>query len=195
MLEGRSDSESESSEEGSEKEESEQDIEEEQRILNKPLFSDDEGSDKDSDDDEVKKSRSRAKVSFDKNTEMKRKQSTTSNVSNNNASSKGRMSFATTKIGFDQGDFDLKYKGIETEKVWIDFGKVNTNVTQFDPDYHKEIDLAGHKMYFMMPPNSALLPSNVILFELIYLSSKSTTKDIISAWGAFPLVNGDFNIN
>jgi len=27
------------------------------------------------------------------------------------------------------------------------------------------------------------------------LSSKSTTKDIISAWGAFPLVNGDFKIN
>ena len=66
---------------------------------------------------------------------------------------KHKTSFATTKIGFDQAEFDQKYKGIETEKVWIDFGKVNTNVTTFDPDHHREIDFDGHKMYFMMPPN------------------------------------------
>jgi len=33
-----------------------------------------------------------------------------------------------TKINFDLPDFQHLYKGMETEKVWIDFGKANTNV-------------------------------------------------------------------
>jgi hypothetical protein len=47
----------------------------------------------------------------------------------------------------------------------------------------------------MLPPNMHLEPSHVIIFELIYLSSKNTTKDIVKGWGAFPIVNGEFQIN
>ena len=53
----------------------------------------------------------------------------------------------------------------------------------------------GHKIYFVVPPNLYLAPSNVLIFELIWASSQTTKKDHISAWGAFPLVNGDFEIN
>ena len=48
----------------------------------------------------------------------------------------------------------------------------------------------------MLPPSLSLLPSNVILFEIVYLSSKEdVTKDIVVGWGAFPIVNGEFQIN
>lgn len=38
-----------------------------------------------------------------------------------------------TKINFDLPDFNHLYKGMETEKVWIDFGKANTNVKRYNP--------------------------------------------------------------
>jgi hypothetical protein len=57
------------------------------------------------------------------------------------------------------------------------------------------MDFNGHKLYFMLPPSSALNPANVILFEILYLSSKNTTADVVKGWGAFPIVNGDFEIN
>lgn len=58
------------------------------------------------------------------------------------------------------------------------------------------MDFAGHKLYYMLPPSLGLLPSNVIMFEIVYLSSKNDiTKDIVVGWGAFPIVNGDFEIN
>jgi len=38
-----------------------------------------------------------------------------------------------TKINFDLPDFQSLYKGVETEKVWIDFGKANTNVKEYNP--------------------------------------------------------------
>jgi hypothetical protein len=53
----------------------------------------------------------------------------------------------------------------------------------------------GHKMYFMLPPESKLQPSNVILFELVYLSGKDPSKDQVVGWGALPVVNGEFKIN
>ena len=46
-----------------------------------------------------------------------------------------------------------------------------------------------------MPPANALVPSNVILFELIWLSSQTSKKDFVMGWGAFPLVNGAFQLN
>jgi len=46
-----------------------------------------------------------------------------------------------------------------------------------------------------VPPDIYLEPSNVVLFELIWLSSQTTSTDYVMAWGAFPLVNGDFEIN
>jgi hypothetical protein len=101
-----------------------------------------------------------------------------------------------TKLGFDVKDFNEKYKGMDTEKVWIDFGKANTNVEQYDAIKHdSELNFEGHKLYCMLPPSLELIPSNVILFELIYLSSKATFKDEVKAWGAFPIVNGDFEIS
>lgn len=101
-----------------------------------------------------------------------------------------------TKINFDLPDFNNLYKGMETEKVWIDFGKANTNVKRYNPmTCESELNFEGHKLYYMLPPSLELIPSNIIIFELLYLSSKSTCKDEVKAWGAFPIVNGDFEIN
>ena len=47
----------------------------------------------------------------------------------------------------------------------------------------------------MLPPSSALNPANVVMFEILYLSSKNTTADVCLGWGAFPIVNGDSEIN
>lgn len=101
-----------------------------------------------------------------------------------------------TKINFDLPDFQHLYKGMDTEKVWIDFGKANTNVKRYNPmTCASELNFEGHKLYYMLPPSLELIPSNIIIFELLYLSSKSTCKDEVKAWGAFPVVNGDFEIN
>jgi len=101
-----------------------------------------------------------------------------------------------TKIGFDFEEFNNLYKGMETEKVWIDFGKANTNVHRYNAlTSHSELNFEGHKLYYMLPPSMDLIPSNIILFELLFLSSKSTCKDEVKAWGAFPIVNGDFEIS
>lgn len=101
-----------------------------------------------------------------------------------------------TKIGFDSEEYKEIYKGQDTEKVWVDFGKVNSNVLRFNPAKNPNMDFAGHKLYYMLPPSLGLLPSNIIMFEIVYLSSKNDiTKDIVVGWGAFPIVNGDFEIN
>lgn len=47
-------------------------------------------------------------------------------------------------------------------------------------------------MYFMLPPVSRLQPSNVVLFELVFLSGKDPSKDVVVGWGALPIVNGEF---
>lgn len=101
-----------------------------------------------------------------------------------------------TKIGFDVEDFNNIYKGLETEKVWIDFGKANTNVRRYNAlTCDSELNYEGHKLYYMLPPSLDLIPSNIIIFELVYLSSKSSCNDEVKAWGAFPIVNGDFEIS
>ena len=105
------------------------------------------------------------------------------------------VSMRRTKIGFDNDELKLRYKNREHEKVWIDFGKVNSNVLRYDPVKKAEMSFAGHKLYYMLPPNLTLLPSNVIIFELVYLSSKNSLKDVVVGWGAFPIVNGEFQIN
>jgi hypothetical protein len=101
----------------------------------------------------------------------------------------------STKIGFNHDQLQEIYKGKEIEKVWLDFGKVNSNVIRYDPFEAQQIDFNGHKLYFMLPPSSALNPANVLMFEILYLSSKNTTADVCVGWGAFPIVNGDFEIN
>ena len=34
-----------------------------------------------------------------------------------------------------------------------------------------------------------------MIFELVYLSNKSSSEDVTVGWGAFPIVNGEFEIN
>ena len=46
-----------------------------------------------------------------------------------------------------------------------------------------------------MPPDPDLLPSNVIIFELMFMSNKDSSNDLCMGWGVFPIVNGDFQIN
>eukprot|EP00347_Sterkiella_histriomuscorum_P020652 403336985 len=82
------------------------------------------------------------------------------------------------------------------EKVWIDFGKQHTKLIDFEASHDsEEMNFNGHKIYFVVPPNMYLQPSNVLIFELIWLSSQTQREDFVVAWGAFPLVNGDFEIN
>ena len=63
---------------------------------------------------------------------------------------------------------------------------------RYDPRKKSVMDFNGHKLYYMLPPTSELAPSNVLIFELVYLSSKNTARDVILGWGAFPIVNGEF---
>ena len=105
------------------------------------------------------------------------------------------VSMRRTKIGFDNDELKQKYKDKDHEKVWIDFGKVNSNVLRYDPIKKDQMDFHGHKLYYMLPPSLSLLPSNVIAFEIVYLSSKESMNDVVVGWGAFPIVNGEFQIN
>jgi len=113
---------------------------------------------------------------------------------------------------------ELKKKK-NVEQVWIDFGKQHTKIKHYDPaddengndgelnfldpqhegekcSHGPEVpECPGHQIYFVMPPDLELIPSNVMIFELIYLSSKSSSDDVVMGWGAFPLVNGDFQCN
>ena len=100
-----------------------------------------------------------------------------------------------TKIGFDNRKFDELYGGHKGERVWLDFGKGTSNVMRYDPLQSTNITYGNHKLYFMLPPRIRLSPSQVILFELVYLSGKDPSRDEVIGWGALPVVNGDFDIN
>lgn len=102
-------------------------------------------------------------------------------------------------MNFREDIVDLKQK-MNVEQVWIDFGKQHTKVKSYDPEIAVEgdageIDFNGHQIYFIMPPHGELLPSNVMVFELVFLSSKERSDDVVMGWGAFPIVNGDFQLN
>ena len=70
---------------------------------------------------------------------------------------------------------------------------------QYDPydaeNREKEINFKAHQIYFVLPPDPELLPSNVIIFELVNLSCESTSHDTVLGWGCYPIVNGEFQIN
>ena len=69
---------------------------------------------------------------------------------------------------------ETKHKYENVEKVLIDFGKQYTKLVHFDAHHDSdEMDYDGYKMYFIVPPNLYLEPSNVIIFELIWLSSQT----------------------
>ena len=89
-----------------------------------------------------------------------------------------------------------KKKYEDVEKVLLDFGKQYTKLVSHEAEADSdELNFDGYKIYFLVPPNLYLEPSNVIIFELIWVSSQTSSKDYIMGWGAFPLVNGDFEIN
>jgi len=165
----------------------------------KPLFAPDSDEEEDAPGDEEAK---RKGVTWGADVESHNRQGPrtqkTVNFNADNDPTKGivALNMARTKIGFDTDDYKEIYKGQDTEKVWIDFGKVNSNVLRFEPQKNPNMDFNGHKLYYMLPPSMNLLPSNVIMFEIVYLSSKEdVTKDIVVGWGAFPIVNGEFEIN
>lgn len=174
------------------------DEEQYQKQMAKPLFDVEEGeSDSGSDDEEAKRKGVHwgADVADHQRNAPRTQKTVTFGTSNPNTGIVA-LNMNRTKIGFDSEDYKQMYKGQDTEKVWIDFGKVNSNVLRFDPQKNPNMDFAGHKLYYMLPPSLGLLPSNIIMFEIVYLSSKNDiTKDIVVGWGAFPIVNGDFEIN
>ena len=184
--------------------------------MNKPIFEpqDDDDDDSADDSDDEFGDKKKKGVKWDAGVVDKRRQSLLKNkqatqimiqmqkdelIKNSKDNQKtGLLSNALrkTKIGFDLNEMKEIYKGCETEKVWIDFGKANTNVKRYNAATCDScLNFEGHKLYYMLPPSLELIPSNVIIFELLYLSSKSTCKDEVKAWGAFPIVNGDFEIN
>lgn len=65
----------------------------------------------------------------------------------------------------------------------------------YNPILSTNINYGAHKLYYMLPPTSKLQPSNILLFELVYLSGKDPSRDQVMGWGALPLVNGEFDIN
>lgn len=168
-------------------------------VMNKPLFNtdeDEEGDDDDEADDRRKGVHWGADVADNARKEGKGHKVHFGNASTNPNVGLVALNMGHTKIGFDNDQFKEIYKGQDTEKVWIDFGKINSNVLRFDPRKNPNMDFNGHKLYYMLPPSLSLLPSNIIMFEIVYLSSKEDiTKDIVVGWGAFPVVNGDFQIN
>jgi hypothetical protein len=100
-----------------------------------------------------------------------------------------------TKVFNFREDIEHLKEKMNVDTVWIDFGKQNTKIEYYQCDENEgdgELNFKGHQIYFIMPPDIELMPSNVIIFELIYLSSKDSSEDICMGWGAFPMVNGDF---
>lgn len=164
----------------------------------KPLFATDGDEDEEIAEDEAKRKGVTWGADVESHVRENVRSQKTVNFNTNDDPTKGvvALNMNRTKIGFDVEDYKEIYKGQETEKVWIDFGKVNSNVLRFDPEKNPNMDFNGHKLYYMLPPSMSLLPSNVIMFEIVYLSSKEdVTKDIVVGWGAFPIVNGEFEIN
>ena len=167
-------------------------------MMNKPLFNtdeDEEGEDDEDNEEKRKGVRWGADV-VDHSRKDAGKAVHFGNAQGNPNVGLVALNMGRTKIGFDNDQFKEIYKGQDTEKVWIDFGKVNSNVLRFSPQDSPNMDFGGHKLYYMLPPSLGLLPSNIIMFEIVYLSSKEDiTKDVVVGWGAFPIVNGEFQIN
>ena len=78
----------------------------------------------------------------------------------------------------------------------LNFQKQYSNIHNFDEPLEDEELLFGDKIYFMTPPAVLLQPSYVVAFELILLDNKlASASDRIYAWGAFPLLNYDLEVN
>ncbi len=63
-----------------------------------------------------------------------------------------------------------KYEKVE--KVVLDFGKQYTKLVEHSGEPNSdELNFEGHKIYYLVPPNLYLEPCNVIIFELVWVSS------------------------
>jgi hypothetical protein len=93
---------------------------------------------------------------------------------------KNQNSVGPTKvINFREDIEDLKDTK-NVEQVWVDFGKQHTKVHNYDPydlenNREQEINFKAHQIYFCLPPDHDMNPSNVLLFELVFLSNHSSS--------------------
>jgi hypothetical protein len=77
--------------------------------------------------------------------------------------------------------------------VKLEFKKTHTKYVKFDGRYFDNELLFNDYISILVPPR--LEPSNILMFELILLSSDTVPKDYVVAWGVFPLVNSEFELN
>ena len=105
-------------------------------VMSKPLFNVEDGDeDSENDDEEAKRKGVHwgADVTDHHRNAAPRTQKSVTFGSNNPTAGIVALNMNRTKIGFDNDDYKEIYKGQDTEKVWIDFGKVNSNVLRFEP--------------------------------------------------------------
>ena len=76
------------------------------------------------------------------------------------------------------------------ETTVVNFQKNFSSLQKYeDPLKDEELEF-GDKIYFMIPHDTIIEPSFLIMFELILLDEKlSSTSDRVVAWGAFPLLH------
>ena len=95
------------------------------------------------------------------------------------------------------GDTTMKNKMIsEFKQVLLNFQKNFSSLQKYeDPIKDEELEFCD-KVYFMIPHDSIIEPSYLIMFELVLLDEKlSSTSDRVVAWGAYPLINrGKFKV-
>lgn len=78
----------------------------------------------------------------------------------------------------------------------LNFQKGYSNIKNFDDPLEDEELYFNDKVYFMVPPSVLLEPSYVITFELILLDKNlASASDRVYAWGAFPLLDFDLQVN
>lgn len=99
--------------------------------------------------------------------------------------------------GTPQGDTTMKNRILsEFRQVLLNFQKNFSSLQKYDdPMKDEELEFCD-KVYFMIPHNSIIEPSYIIMFELILLDEKlSSTSDRVVAWGAYPLLHrGKFKV-
>lgn len=75
----------------------------------------------------------------------------------------------------------------------IDFERTYTLYTRFNSrSVDENLDFED-TISVLIPPKPQT--TNVLLFQLILLESETIPKDYTVGWGAFPVMNSDFNIN
>jgi hypothetical protein len=95
------------------------------------------------------------------------------------------------------GDSTMKLNMMyEFKQVLLNFQKNFSSLQKYDdPMKDEELEFCD-KVYFMIPHDTIIEPSYIIMFELILLDEKlSSTSDRVVAWGAYPMLNrGKFKV-